>query len=164
MKHRSFYTILAILVLFDSVLLASPNLLGKIGIIIYKYHHLRNFPRAFLTVSIVCGIAVMVTMLINAMFEKKVVNKTWTLVILYSFVGLVILYYVKLIYDFSRWSYSQTGWRFKSGVYLLPFILLYIIGYRIWLIKFRSIFKEGVQVEESINSISEQPTREYDNN
>jgi hypothetical protein len=150
MKHRSFYFILTILVLFDSVLLASPNLLGKIGLIIYKYHYLRNFPRALLTISIVCGAFTLITLVISRLFEKQIINKAWALGILYFFVGLVILYYAKLIYDFSRWSYSHTGWRFKSGVYLLPFILLYILGYTIWLVKFRSIQVDALKDDQRV--------------
>jgi hypothetical protein len=150
-KHRSFYIILGILVLFDSVLLASPNLLGKVGLIIYKYHYLRNFPRALLTISIVCGAFTLITLGISRLFEKRIINKTWTLSILYLLVGLVILYYAKLIYDFSRWSYSHTGWRFKSGVYLLPFILLFIVGYTIWLVKFRSIQVKPVNDDPGID-------------
>lgn len=41
----------------------------------------------------------------------------------------VIVIYGKVIIDFSSWSYSHTGWRFKLGAYLLPLIVMYIIIY-----------------------------------
>lgn len=160
MKHRAFYSILIILILFDSVLLASPNLLGKIGLIIYKYHYLRNFPRTLLTVSIVCGIFVLITFLIHELFNRQIINRNWTLIIFYFLIGLVLLYYVKLGYDFSRWSYRQTGWRFKSGVYLLPLILLYIVGYTTWLVKNKKPPVVNIQPDKPVSVPQDEPGNE----
>ncbi len=52
-----FFIVMALLSVIDSLLLAKPNLMGKVGLLIYKYNYLRTIPRAMLTVSIVVGSA-----------------------------------------------------------------------------------------------------------
>jgi hypothetical protein len=110
----------------DSLLLTSPNLLGKIGLIIYKYHYLRTFPRALLTVGIVVAIAIVLAELANVLARKKVIGKGKGIgFLILMVIGCMAILY-KTALDFSRWSYSHTGMRFKYGAYLLPFLLALI--------------------------------------
>lgn len=135
MKHRSFYIILLILIFLDSVLLASPNLLGKLGILIYKYHYLKTFSRTLVTVSLVCGSFVLITSLIQLLVNRQLLTRRVARFFLFLLLIFVIGIYAKVIIDFSSWSYSHTGWRFKLGAYLLPLIVMYIIIYTIATLK-----------------------------
>lgn len=135
MKHRSFYIILLILIFLDSVLLASPNLLGKLGILIYKYYYLKTFSRTLFTVSLVCGSFALVTFLIQMLVDRQLLKKSVARFFLFLLLIFVIGIYAKVIIDFSSWSYSHTGWRFKLGAYLLPLVVMYIIIYTIATLK-----------------------------
>lgn len=135
MKQRSFYIILLILIFLDSVLLASPNLLGKLGILIYKYYYLKTFSRTLVTVSLVCGSFTLVTFLIQWLVERLLLKRNIARFFLFLLLIFVIGVYAKVIIDFSSWSYSHTGWRFKLGAYLLPLIVMYIIIYTIATLK-----------------------------
>jgi hypothetical protein len=130
MKNRvMFYLFIVALIVLDSVLIRSPNLLGKIGLIIYKYSYLRTFPRTLMTVSSVVGIAVMMTEIIRWMTKREVLKRTVSLSILSVFALISIALLVKTGIDFTAWSYSHTGLRFRIGAYLLPVILVLVFGY-----------------------------------
>ena len=101
--------------------------------------------------SVVCGIFVLITFLIRELRNRQIINKNWTLIILYFLIGLVIVYYAKLVYDFSRWSYSHSGWKFKSGVYLLPLILLYIVGSTTWSVSNKKSPAINIQPDKVMN-------------
>ncbi len=64
-RKVTFYWILLTLILVDSWLLSKPNILGKIGLIIYKYHYLRSFPRTLLTVWTVVSISILIVLLVQ---------------------------------------------------------------------------------------------------
>ena len=129
MKHRSFFIIVALLVFLDSILLASPNLLGKLGLLIYKYYYLRTFSRTLITVTLVCGSFILISFIIHSLVNKHFLKRTISIFILSLLLGTVILVYAKVIIDFSSWSYSHTGWRFKLGACLLPLIVMFILVY-----------------------------------
>src|SRR6188768_3262339 len=133
MKTRlTFYLFIAALVVLDAVLLRSPNLLGKIGLIIYKYSYLRTFPKALLTVSAVVGISIFIVEFIRWMTVKEVFKQTIARVILITFVLVCCLLLVKTYIDFTAWSYSHTGLRFRIGAYLLPAILLLVFSHSLF--------------------------------
>lgn len=117
------------LTLLDAVLLRSPNLLGKIGLLIYKYHYLRTFPRALLTVSLVVGGSIIAGELIRAGVRKSKIKRTAGKLILYSFMLFAVALLVKTGMDFSSGVYSQTGIRFRIGACLLPAIVLVVFIY-----------------------------------
>jgi hypothetical protein len=129
MKHRSFYIILIILIFLDSVLLASPNLLGKIGLLVYKYYYLRTFTRTVVTVTLVCGSFAMICFVFQVLVSRKLMRRNVARFFLAFLLLLVLIVYAKVILDFSSWTYSHTGWRFKLGAYLLPLILMFTIIY-----------------------------------
>lgn len=125
----NFYLFIAALTILDAVLIRSPNLLGKIGLLIYKYYYLRTFPKALLTVSIIVAVCICITEVIHFAVRKDVLRSPLAriLLALLSLASLVLL--VKTGLDFSSGMYSHTGLRFRSGAYLLPAILMVIFIY-----------------------------------
>jgi len=121
-----FYGALAVLVILDAVLLTSPNLLGRIGIIIYKYHYLRSFPRAFVTVTCVSLVALGLAELVRWLVNRNMLRRIAGVFILMAFVLACAAMLAKTWMDFSTGVYSHTGVRFRYGAYLLPAILLII--------------------------------------
>jgi hypothetical protein len=133
MKNRSvFYLFIAALVVLDSVLLRSPNLLGKIGLVIYKYHYLRTFPKTLLTVSSVIVGAILVAEIVRWLTSNGTLKRTASLAILLLLILATVGILIKTGLDFSTWTYSHTGSRFKYGAYLLPLILLTVFGYHLF--------------------------------
>lgn len=131
MMKRSllFYTIIVLLVLMDSLLLSSPNLLGKIGLFIYKYQYLRSFPRTLLTVGIVILVAMVIAKSIRLLVSSKFIQRGIGFTILFIFLVASIAILIKTGLDFSKWTYGHTGQRFKYGAYLLPVMLIIVFGY-----------------------------------
>lgn len=123
-----FFIVIALLSVIDSLLLAKPNLLGKVGLLIFKYHYLRTFPRALLTVSIVVGTAMIFGELVIYLERRKGLSKTLSGILLFFLVVVCSGLLVKLFMDFSKGVYSHTGIYFKYGVFLLPVILIVIFG------------------------------------
>jgi hypothetical protein len=130
MKNRfTFYLFIAALVVLDSVLLRSPNLLGKIGLIIYKYHYLRTFPKALLTVSLVVVIVAIIAEGVRFLVKRKALTRMLGKAILLGLTLLVTAALIKTMMDFTTWSYSHTGLRFRIGAHLLPAILITVLVY-----------------------------------
>lgn len=130
MKPRvNFYLFVAALVVLNSVLLRSPNLLGKIGLIIYKYNYLRTFPKTLLTVSLVVGAAVAIAEVIRLLVKREILKMLTARVILLLFLLAATAMLVKTGMDFTTWTYSHTGLRFRLGAYLLPTILMIVFFY-----------------------------------
>ena len=55
----SSFLLLLVLSITDAYLLAHPNLVGRLGILLYKHSYIKTFPRALLTVLLVVGISVL---------------------------------------------------------------------------------------------------------
>jgi hypothetical protein len=127
MKSRvTFYLFITALTVLDAVLLRSPNLLGKIGLVIYKYHYLRTFPKALLTVAIVVGIAVLLVEGIRMLVRLEKMKRFIGGMILFLLLAASVAILVKTALDFRAWSYSHTGLRFRIGAFLLPSILIVV--------------------------------------
>ncbi len=124
----SFFIVIALLSIIDSLLLAKPNLLGKVGLLIFKYNYLRTFPRALLTVSIVVATAMVFGELIIYLERKKGLSKTIGGILLFVLVVACSGLLAKLFMDFSKGAYSHTGIYFKYGVFLLPIILIVVFS------------------------------------
>ena len=131
-KRVMFYLLVLALVVLDSVLIRSPNLLGKIGLIIYKYSYLRTFPRTLMTVGSVVGVAVLITEIIRWMTMRHVLKRVVSISILLILTLISIALLVKTGIDFTAWSYSHTGLRFRIGAYLLPLILTTVFAYALF--------------------------------
>ncbi|HTE31386.1 MAG TPA: hypothetical protein VK666_13490 [Chryseolinea sp.] len=129
MRKSVFYFLVACLVVLNGYLLARPNLIGKIGLIVYKYYYLRSFPRTLLTVTIVCAIAIGLTELISVLMQRHILGRTIGPVITIIFVLLAFAQLIKTGIDFSTWSYSHTGLRFRLGAFMLPTLMIVIFTY-----------------------------------
>jgi hypothetical protein len=121
-----YFVSVALLSVIDALLLAKPNLLGKIGLWVYKYSYLRTFPRALVTVSIVVGATLLISELIVIAKNHRWMSKSAGIISALIFILTSIGILSKVAMDFSRGSYSRTGSYFKIGVYLLPSILIFI--------------------------------------
>jgi len=129
MRRSGFYSIIAGLIILNGFLLSKPNLLGKIGLIVYKYYYLRSFPRTLLTVSIVCGIALALMELFSFLVERRIIGRTIGAIMFGLFVLLGFAQLVKTGIDFSSWTYSHTGLRFRLGAFMLPTVVIFIFTY-----------------------------------
>lgn len=150
MRHRvNFYLFIAALTVLDAVLLRSPNLLGKIGLLIYKYHYLRTFPKALLTLSLVVGLTITIAETIRFVVKKEVIKRLLGKVVLFLLTILSVALLVKTGMDFSTGTYSHTGLRFRLGAFLLPAILVVIFVYSwVTLPKVHIPFPESPSVQE----------------
>ncbi|MEZ4903842.1 MAG: hypothetical protein R2822_19870 [Spirosomataceae bacterium] len=108
--------------LVDAWLLAHPNLLGRLGVLFYKYDMIKTFPRALATVGITTAIGVSVTFFVQKM--SKQVALTLLLGLTLLSLGLFIHTFLK----FSSGTYAMTGAGFKTGALLMPIILVLIFG------------------------------------
>jgi hypothetical protein len=125
-RKVSFYWIILTLVLIDSWLLSKPNILGKIGLLIYKYHYLRSFPRTLLTVWIVISISILIVLLVQYLNRQKKLSKPFAIVVLAACAVGSLLVLGQVYIDFTSWSYSHTGIKFRYGAYLLPAIMVFV--------------------------------------
>jgi cation transport ATPase len=128
MKNQLFfYILLVLLVLTDAWLLAHPNLLGKIGVWVYRYDYLKTFPRALATVSLATGATWILCRLVRQWLRKTIaVPVLWLLALAMAFL------FVQTIVQFSSGSYAHTGAGFKTGAILLPFLLLIVVAQHLW--------------------------------
>lgn len=128
MKRLAWWIVLICLTITDAYLIAKPNLLGKLGFIIYKYHYLRTFPRALLTVAIVVAVVWIITQVIVWLSNKEFIIKRTAIIMLTVLLVLFVFIGVKTALDFQSWSYSHSGHKLKYGAYLLPLILIFVSG------------------------------------
>jgi hypothetical protein len=130
MKPRlNFYLFIAALAVLDAVLIRSPNLLGKIGLLIYKYHYLRTFPKALLTVSLVVVVAVVFSETTRYAVRKELIKSLTGKLLFFLLTVLSVVLTIKVGLDFSSGSYAHTGLRFRAGAVLLPAILIVVFIY-----------------------------------
>jgi uncharacterized membrane protein len=127
-----FYGAIACLTVINALLLSSPNLLGKIGLFVYKYNYLRTFPKTLLTVFIAVVIAICIAEFIGLLVKNRKVKRNFGIVLLLIFVALLATALYKTMIDFSAFTYAHTGHRFRYGAYLLPCLLMLIFGYKIF--------------------------------
>jgi hypothetical protein len=130
-KRLTFYCFVMALITLDAVLLRSPNLLGKIGLVIYKYSYLRTFPKALLTITIVVLIAVLLSELVRSLVSMGSIKKKTGVILLLLFLLISIGMVIKTGIDFTAWSYAHTGLRFRIGAYLLPCIWVVVFCYHL---------------------------------
>ena len=124
MNNRTFFYIaLAILALIDAWLLAHPNLVGKMGILMYKYDMIRTFPRALATVGLTLLFAAVLSEILPIKLPAQKARLVLGSLLLIS-VGL----FIQTWFKFSEGSYALTGAGFKTGARLMPFLLVLVFG------------------------------------
>lgn len=120
--------LLIVLSVIDAWLIAKPNLLGKLGFIIYKYHYLRTLPRALLTVALVVGAVWLLTELFIWLNQRQLLSRKAVTGVLIIIMLLFVFALIKTALDFQSWSYSHSGHKLKYGAYLLPVILISVVS------------------------------------
>lgn len=139
-KKLSSFLLLMILSITDAYLLAHPNLIGRIGIWVYKHDYIKSFPRALFTVLLLVGISLAICELLVRLAAPKVAS---ICLVILSLVG--VLWMVYVYYTFSGFSYRITGKSFIYGAHLLPIILTGIYG--------RYLFRLAVPSEREGTSV-----------
>jgi hypothetical protein len=122
-KKVSSLLLLLVLSITDAYLLAHPNLVGRIGVFVYKHTYIRNFPRALFTVVLVVGISLLICELAYRFLKRK------NALILYAaLVAVGLAWFIYIYSTFSTFSYRLTGKAFIYGAHLLPVILIGIFS------------------------------------
>ncbi|HMG93794.1 MAG TPA: hypothetical protein VK589_27235, partial [Chryseolinea sp.] len=102
MKNRiTFYLFLLALIVLDAVLIRSPNLIGKLGLWFYKYHYLRTFPKALLTVSLVVGVSAIITEMVRYFVKREYIKRMTGQLILFLLAIVSMILLTKVVMDFS---------------------------------------------------------------
>ena len=122
-KKLSSLLLLAVLSVTDAYLLAHPNLIGRLGVLIYKHSYIKNFPSALLTVLAVVGISLILCEVLYHFFNTKKVAVFYMAMLVVS-----VAWFVYVYSTFSSFSYKITGKAFIYGAHLLPIILIGLFG------------------------------------
>lgn len=122
-KYLTPLILLIVLSVTDAWMLSHPNLIGRVGVLIYEHDYIRTFPRALLTVGSVVGVYVLLSEVIGKIFP---VQKSLMIYLIMCMSALFLFLYVYK--TFSSFMYSHTGKSFVFGAHLLPIILLLIAG------------------------------------
>jgi hypothetical protein len=115
--------LLVILSITDAYLLAHPNLIGRIGVFIYKHDYIKTFPRALATVFLVVGVCLLACEIVRRLTTPKAAAG-WYL--MFMVLGIALFAYVYV--SFSSFSYKLTGKGFIYGAHLLPVLLIGLFG------------------------------------
>lgn len=142
-KKISSILLLLVLSVTDAYLLAHPNLIGKIGILVYKHSYIRNFPRALVTVLLVVGISLLICELLYRFSKYSVA------LVFYAMLLAMALGWLGYVYStFSTFSYRITGKAFVYGAHLLPITLAGLYG--------RYFIKKIVKKNEEAKTLSKE--------
>jgi hypothetical protein len=115
--------LLIVLSITDAYLLAHPNLIGKIGVLVYKHSYIKTFPRALITVLIVVGLSLAISELLYRFVGYKKDTFWYGLLLAVS-----IFWFGYVFITFSSFAYRITGKAFIYGAHLLPIILIGLFG------------------------------------
>lgn len=115
--------LLVILSITDAYLLAHPNLIGKLGILLYKHSYIKNFPTALLTVLVTVGFSLLICEVLYRFLNKRIASSIYLTLTVISVIWLIYVYYT-----FSSFAYRMTGKAFIYGAHLLPIILIGLYG------------------------------------
>ncbi len=116
--------LLLVLCITDAYLLSHPNLVGKLGILVYKHNYIKSFPKALLTVLCTVGVVLVISELIQKFVKLANARIVFVVMMALSFIWILVIHK-----KFSSFSYSITGKAFIYGVYLLPILILGIFSY-----------------------------------
>jgi hypothetical protein len=119
--------LLVVLGITDAYLISSPNLIGKLGIWIYKYGMISTLPKALATVFATMGLCWVI-----ANYLEKQKGKTWAKYGLITGLIISLLVLVQMYFKFAEGSYKMTGKAFKYGMQLLPALYALIFANGLW--------------------------------
>ncbi|MDQ1086037.1 MULTISPECIES: hypothetical protein [unclassified Siphonobacter] len=123
MRFRSHFLLYLVLAVTDAWLLSHPNLIGRIGIWLYKYAYIKTFSRALVFVLILVGLSILVSELV----KKYLPIRTGVLVLALMLV-IASMAFMNVFIQFSSGTYQFTGKGFIWGAHLLPIILILIFA------------------------------------
>ena len=115
--------LLVILGITDAYLLSHSNLIGRIGIFIYRHDYLKTFPRALATVFLVLGVSLFVCEVIRRAVSPRAALGGYLMLLV---LGMALFAYVYV--SFSSFSYGLTGKAFIYGAHLLPVLMIGLFG------------------------------------
>lgn len=116
--------LLIILCITNAYLLSHPNLVGKLGVLVYKHNYIKTFPKAILTVFLTVGAIIGICILLQKLAKPPMARMAYVILM-----SLTLIWLIVINKKFSSFGYSITGKAFIYGVYLLPITVLGIIGY-----------------------------------
>lgn len=122
-KKISSLLLLLVLTITDAYLLSHPNLIGKLGVLLYKHTYIKNFPTALLTVTLVVGLSLFICEILKRFSSANVQKILFSLFLVVSVIWLAYVYNT-----FSSFSYRMTGKAFIYGAHLLPVMMIGIYG------------------------------------
>ena len=114
-KRLSSILLLVVLSVTDAYLLAHPNIIGRLGVLLYKHSYIKNFPRALFTVLLVVGISILICEGLFRYTRHKTAARWYLLLMLIS-----VAWFVYVFLTFSSFAYRITGKAFIYGAHLLP--------------------------------------------
>ncbi len=123
MTNKPLLIALSLLGITDAWLISHPNILGKLGIFVYKYSMIKTFPNALITVFITLGICYAL-----AFFFAKNKPAVWAKYGLIIGLVLCIAVLAQVVFKFSGGTYKHTGASFRYGMILLPILMTAIFG------------------------------------
>lgn len=133
MRFRSHYLLYLILSVTDAWLLSHPNLIGRVGIWLYKYTYIKTFPRALVFVLLAVGIA----LIISETVKRFLPVRTGVLVLALMLV-ISAMIFLNVFIQFSSGTYQYTGKGFIWGAHLLPVVLILIFAQSLY-----EVFRTG---------------------
>jgi hypothetical protein len=119
--------LLVILGITDAYMISHPNLIGKLGVWMYKYEMIKTFPKALITVLSSLAFCYFIA---NFLENRK--GKSWAKYGLIFGLIICLLVLADIFFKFSAGSYAHTGKTFIFGMHLLPIMLCYIFGASLW--------------------------------
>jgi hypothetical protein len=122
-KNLTTTLLLVVLAVTDAYLLSHPNLIGRIGVFIYKHDYIKTFPRALVTVLLVIGVSLFLCEVVRRATSPRTALSWYSVLMV---LGMALFVYVYL--TFSSFSYGLTGKGFIYGAHLLPIILIGLFG------------------------------------
>jgi hypothetical protein len=108
--------------IWDAWLLAHPNLLGRMGVLLYDYWYIETFPKAAVTV-----LGTLFLTYFGSIFLQKKLPPKLSLVLISALLAVVLLLTIRTFLQFGQGSYAMTGKSFKLGAKLLPVVLMGIL-------------------------------------
>ena len=122
-KNLTTTLLLVILGVTDAYLLSHPNLIGRIGILVYRHDYLKTFPRALATVFLVLGVCLFIC---EAIRRVRLPRQAIAWYLMLMVLGMALFSYVYV--SFSSLTYGMTGKAFIFGAHLLPVLMVGIFG------------------------------------
>jgi hypothetical protein len=149
-KKLSSILLLFVLSVTDAYLLAHPNLIGKLGVLLYKHSYIKTFPRALGTVLLVIGISLLISELLYRFVGRKKAVVSYMVLLSIS-----IFWFFYVYTTFASFSYRITGKAFIYGAHLLPAILIGLFGRYFVKAQFMpKLNSDAASIEESKNRVS----------